>query len=363
MSGSYCSPSYNNSFTCFSDDQLIKIANTINSRSKGAITIPNTMDHHNRKKLWKSIQYNIKLSRNCNEDYCLLDSIDVTSSIDKTELEQIFRPEKPISWNTNKLQWLSTLDIMRVMNQYEKKYKYFKFFGPTPIDFDTKISKNQCVVNDLCNINLAQLIKQKKYKIGIIFNLDPHYKSGSHWVSLFVDCTTGGIYFFDSFGVKPSIEIQRLMERIKEQGIQLICNGSLDINKIDNTHTIARPFKFINAHTVEVEDPQLYYLNNLLFLGNHTDKLHIDKRSACLIKNKKNNRLYLEAKNLPIGVKDLNLSNLAIMKSFRTFYNDRQFQYKNSECGVYSIYFIESFLDTLVYQLFLLFYLPPFFMA
>ena len=33
------------------------------------------------------------------------------------------------------------------------------------------------------------------------------------------------------------------------------------------------------------------------------------------------------------------------MKSFRTFYNDIRFQFKNSECGVYSMHFIESLLN------------------
>jgi hypothetical protein len=38
------------------------------------------------------------------------------------------------------------------------------------------------------------------------------------------------------------------------------------------------------------------------------------------------------------------------MKSFRTFYNNRRFQYKTTECGVYSIYFIESFLQGNTYD-------------
>ena len=39
------------------------------------------------------------------------------------------------------------------------------------------------------NLKLKDLNKKKK-QIGFIFNTDPHYKSGQHWISLFVD-----IYF------------------------------------------------------------------------------------------------------------------------------------------------------------------------
>ena len=38
-------------------------------------------------------------------------------------------------------------------------------------------------------------------KIGIIFNTDPHNKSGSHWISLFIDVKKKIICFFDSVGI------------------------------------------------------------------------------------------------------------------------------------------------------------------
>ena len=43
--------------------------------------------------------------------------------------------------------------------------------------------------------------------MGIVFNLDPHDKPGSHWVSMYVDLNNGGIYYFDSYGYKPLKEI------------------------------------------------------------------------------------------------------------------------------------------------------------
>jgi len=349
MSGSYCSPLYANSVTCFTNEQLIKIAQTINKRVANTIAIPSHLHESNRKKLWQDIQKNIHATNTCREDHCLLESPDILKSVSQHEIEETFRPEKPPSWVSNKTQWLSTVDIRRVMKQYERKYKDFKFIGPTPIDFDYKIMQNRCVLDELCNINLKELLQKNKYRIGVVFNLDPHYKTGSHWVALFIDCYTGGIYFFDSYGIKPDIQIQLLMERVKEQGIELLRNGELDINTINNMHTIARPFKIIDNNTIEVEDSNLFYLNNLLFFGNYNKTLHLNTDYCCIITKKVNNMLYLD-NNINISNKDNDICSLAIMKSFRTFYNDRRFQYKNTECGVYSMYFIESFLHGNTYD-------------
>ena len=45
----------------------------------------------------------------------------------------------------------------------------------------------KCVWEELCKFELEKQIEKGKNKIGIIFNLDKHYQSGSHWVSLFID--------------------------------------------------------------------------------------------------------------------------------------------------------------------------------
>ena len=51
----------------------------------------------------------------------------------------------------------------------------------------------------------------------MIFNLDPHYKGGSHWVSLFVDLDDNYIFFLDSNGVKIPKEIKVLVKRLQKQ--------------------------------------------------------------------------------------------------------------------------------------------------
>ena len=58
-----------------------------------------------------------------------------------------------------------------------------------------------------------------------MFNTDPSTKGGKHWISMYIDL--GGynlnepsIYYFDSYGKKPSKHVQRLINKIKKQGKQ-----------------------------------------------------------------------------------------------------------------------------------------------
>ena len=95
------------------------------------------------------------------------------------------------------------------------------FIGPTPIDFDTRKLYGECVWDELCNFSIEEQIKSGKTKIGIIFNTDPHYKSGQHWISMFINIKKKKIFFFDSVGDKPHVEIIKLVDRIKEQGLNL----------------------------------------------------------------------------------------------------------------------------------------------
>ena len=103
------------------------------------------------------------------------------------KLKKSFKPIKPKSWNSNKFEWLSTTDIENVIKQYENEYPNFRFIGAVPIDFDSTYGVGQCIVNELCKINLKKMLLAKIFQIGIVFNLDKHDQDGSHWVSMFID--------------------------------------------------------------------------------------------------------------------------------------------------------------------------------
>ena len=96
----------------------------------------------------------------------------------------------------------------------EKKFNSQNY----PIEFINLINK-QYPNLAVDFINQINEIKNKKYpikKIGIVPNLDEHWKGGSHWVSLFINLETGQIYFFDSYGYRPDKRIRSFLKIIAE---------------------------------------------------------------------------------------------------------------------------------------------------
>jgi hypothetical protein len=134
------------------------------------------------------------------------------------------------TWRTDgpqgRFEWLNTLNIDDVMEQYELKHPDFTFLGAVPIDF------NDFERYGIKNLNFKQLVERGKTKIGVIFNLDKHNESGSHWVAGYADLKLG-VYFFDSYGVPPAPEIRKFMRRVEAfcktgMGIK---NVAVEINK------------------------------------------------------------------------------------------------------------------------------------
>ena len=209
-----CSPeNKDKEYTCYSDDDLKKLKDTWNARHPDKpITTTNS------KEIWEQLKN--YYSNVCNKESCWVRQMVKNTKMEK-ELLDSFAPEAPKEWEKNPNEWLSSIDILEVMNQYEKKYKCFDFLGPSPIDYDTHKLGGECVWDELCHFNLADQIKKGKTKIGIIFNLDPHYKGGSHWVSLFVNIKKKTIFYFDSAGEQIPAQIKKLVDTITEQGLKL----------------------------------------------------------------------------------------------------------------------------------------------
>ena len=164
--------------------------------------------------IWKVLKN--KIGSNCNNERCWLRQEFMIDNVKDKTNENIFRPVMPKEWKKKPYTWLNSNDIIKICKQYENAYNYFKFIGPSPIDFDLKIN-NKCVYNSLCNLNILECEKNNKSKIGIILNLDEHYKSGSHWVSLFIDLDKKFIFYFDSNGTKPPKQVDILAQRIIKQ--------------------------------------------------------------------------------------------------------------------------------------------------
>ena len=176
----------------------------------------------NVKNVWNDIKR--YLSDSCNHEMCWIDksidSIDIKNKI-KNEL---FVPQMPISWNKNPTEWLSSIEISDVLKQYEDKHDDFLFIGPSPIDYDAIDTNNLnyhklCVWPELCHFNLKEHISNGINKIGFVFNTDKHYKSGSHWISMYLDLNKKLLFFFDSAGNSAPKQIEKLMKEIESQSL------------------------------------------------------------------------------------------------------------------------------------------------
>lgn len=202
-----------NNFSCYTNKALYKLRDLWNARHPDAKILSSSP-----KEIHKQLAEN--LSGSCNKESCWLKQKSEFGKV-SSDIADSFAPESPSEWKRNPNEWLSSIDIMKVMKQYEKAYKCFDFIGPSPIDFDKRKLYGECVWDELCNFSLEEQIKKGKTKIGIVFNTDPHNKPGQHWISMFINIKKKHIFFFDSTGDKPVPEIIKLVDRIKEQGLNL----------------------------------------------------------------------------------------------------------------------------------------------
>lgn len=145
----------------------------------------------------------------CDSHYCWSqqDFIKKMDDMMRTELEKFtLRPQGP----EGRFEWLNTININEVMEQYGKIHNDFLFMGAVPMDF------NEIKQDGVYNLNLDEAYKDGIKKFGIVFNLDEHYKSGSHWVAGFYDMENGRVYYFDSYGSRPEKRVTKLMEKFSD---------------------------------------------------------------------------------------------------------------------------------------------------
>jgi hypothetical protein len=184
--------------SCFTLKSLKKIAesyNLKNPNSKISIT-------DNKEKLVDELEK--KLSNKCNEQTCWI-RMDFVQALRDEEIDNnTFRPEGPGKKN----EWLSTSDINNVVQQYQDKFKNFLFLGAVPADFE------EIPVLGIKDLDFEDMVKNGKTKVGLVINLDEHWKSGSHWVALYTNLEKGQIYYFDSFAKKPYKRTRKFINRI-----------------------------------------------------------------------------------------------------------------------------------------------------
>jgi len=159
------------------------------------------------------------------EEHCLLTKAPLREDVKKELRKQYLRPVYPKAWEKDSDMWLDNYNIMHVMQQYAAAYPWFTFLGVFPIDFSAPNpyrhnGVKECLYKETCALDLKKEYAQGKRGIGMVFNLDPHFKGGSHWVGLYInlmDLARPFIGYFDSYGYKTPALIARLMRSFRLQ--------------------------------------------------------------------------------------------------------------------------------------------------
>ena len=213
--------------SCFTDGNLVDSKNTYNRKHPS-----DPIKTNQPVKIWKQLAAKTKKEYECDKESCWVNHL--ADSTNKTKLKSLlFSPPQPTEWKKNPTAWLSNFDILHVLRQYEKTYPHFFFIGPSPIDYNHKDDMGVCVCPNLCKFDLQKQYTDGKRKIGVIFNLDPHDKGGSHWVSLFIDLDDKFVFYFDSTSDPIPKLIKGFASTVLEQGKNMTPTIELSFHQND----------------------------------------------------------------------------------------------------------------------------------
>lgn len=196
--------------SCITLPVLIELVNAYNKVNTQKIKLSDRAQILHPKKYKKYLLKKIKdqYKEVCDSQLCWIkqDFIKHMNEFMKQELEKYtLRPLGP----EGRFEWLNTLNINEVMEQYERTYKDFKFLGAVPIDFQ------EINLEGVADLDLDDYYNRGITKFGIVFNLDASWQSGSHWVAVYGDTKKGCIYFYDSYGTTPVENIANFMKKFE----------------------------------------------------------------------------------------------------------------------------------------------------
>ena len=234
---SHCSPRNYKAIaqtgTCLTEDDVRTAAERILSTD----TDTGTARMRSIPELLAALHERLGTRPNASEEVRWLASRDVASNPDlRSRIQQAFRPTHPESWLRNPKAWLSNEDIEAVMRQYEDHVPGFRFVGVFPRDFATRIGSKDapCVSDEMCRLTAEGLLREGAAQVGIVFNLDKHTQSGSHWTSMYacLDPRSAGkpehrhgVFYYDSTGRPPPKEMRDFAHRLRGEIEQLQSQG------------------------------------------------------------------------------------------------------------------------------------------
>lgn len=300
----YCAPdddsqeSYKKDKTCFTASSLRKLAMGWNQRY-GEPKIHN-ISHGTKKYLWTELHQRMKhrcRARKGAQEGCWVDMLQMDES---SEPYQDLRPPTPAEWYKNPNTWLTNYDIEDVLEQYDREEDYkYHFLGVFPMDFAD-------VYQELDVVRWEHLTKNGTCSyIGMVTNLDNHDEPGSHWTSLFAvldpSLPNFGAYYYDSVASPPTPEIKEFMIKLMKRATIASLQKKVPGEVIDELNNYPIP-QYTRGGAKEF-----------------MKKVH----EVC-----EANKVYTP-------------------RPFRLEYNTHQHQYKNTECGVFSIIYQLRWIEAL----------------
>lgn len=219
------SPSGFSNPNVFSKSSLIKLIKAWNKYKQDKIVYS---ERYSAKKLSNLLNEKIKHICNDKQYWCWPGALtkivkdDNTKYIIKTIADYELRPEKPMLWHKNPIEWLTNYDIENVMKQYhdQKKYKY-SFLGVFPIDFSEEDKFGRCLYSHICFLNIKKFINKGIKYLGLITNLDKHNQGGSHWTSTFIILDpknkSYGAHYYDSTARTIPSYVKKFLKHIMLQ--------------------------------------------------------------------------------------------------------------------------------------------------
>ena len=200
-----------NGASCYPDEIILEMAGIWNDRHPS-----NQIVSSSPREAWIALRKN--LSSSCQNERCW--AVKLLGERRRKELiPRLFVPLASASWCKKPQTWLDSVDISKVMAQYESAFSSFKFFGPAPIDFAGKDEEGRLVWPELADIQVSDLLKSGHLCSGYIFNTRPHTSDGEHWISMFMDLRgpEPSITFSDSNGTPPPKQVMTLIKKLKSQ--------------------------------------------------------------------------------------------------------------------------------------------------
>jgi len=233
---SFCSPTAENKVICYSENTLLIIAkawNYLKPKNKIDISNPSLLFQNIQKKMgsrtWAYIDIIRLLNKNKNAT--------ITELMSRIEHHNL-RPSQPMSWVDNKTEWLSNIDIEKVLRQYEKnKSLFYKFHGVYTIDFGMKLTDGKCKYDYGCDINMKNIIASRNKFFGFITNLCKYDEPGYHWTSSFFvldpKYDSYGAYYYDSVK-RPIPKLLKIVFKDIKKQMESIYPDRKFVTKVSN---------------------------------------------------------------------------------------------------------------------------------